>query len=101
VRKVIKPYMSFIATICEISGLSERERAFMIVFNVYIGNLLLIILIVAALYAPEEAFKSTFHIATFVTLVIISIVISYTGVIAEYFSRRQINKKNKVMERHD
>jgi hypothetical protein len=40
-------------------------------------------------------------VATFVTLVVISIVISYTGVIAEYFSRRQINKKNRVMERHD
>jgi membrane protein implicated in regulation of membrane protease activity len=85
------------------SGLSESERAFMIVFNVYIGNLLLIMLIAAALFAPEEAFKSTFHIATFVTLVVISIVTSCTGVIAEYFSRRQINKKkkNRVMERHD
>jgi hypothetical protein len=30
-------------------------------------------------------------------------VTSCTGVIAEYFSRRQINKKkkNRVMERHD
>jgi 5-bromo-4-chloroindolyl phosphate hydrolysis protein len=97
----MKPHMSIIAIFCEMSGLSERERAFMIVYFMFFGSFFLTILTAAALYAPEEVFKSTFHIAAFATLVVISIVIGLAGVIAEYFSRRQINKKNRVMERHD
>jgi hypothetical protein len=77
------------------SGLSERERAFMIVYYAYIGSLFLTILTAAALYAPEEVFKSTVHIAAFVTLVVISIVIGLAGVIAEYLSRRQSNKNKR------
>jgi ABC-type antimicrobial peptide transport system permease subunit len=85
------------------SGPSERESAFMIVYFMFVGSFFLTILTAAALYAPEEVFKSTFHIAAFVTLVVISIVTGLAGVIAEYFSRRQINKKkkNRVMEGHE
>jgi ABC-type antimicrobial peptide transport system permease subunit len=99
----MKPHMSFIATFCEMSGPSENLRAFLFVYFTFFGSFFLTILTAAALYAPEEVFKSTFHIAAFVTLVVISIVIGLAGVIAEYFSRRQINKKkkNRVMERHD
>jgi uncharacterized membrane protein YvlD (DUF360 family) len=93
--------MSLIAISYEMSGPSENLRAFLFVYFMFFGSFFLTILTAATLYAPEEVFKSTFHIAAFVTLVVISIVISYTGVIAEYFSRRQINKKNRVMERHD
>ena len=97
----MKHYTSLIAIFCEMSGQSERLRAFMIAAHVFIGSFLLTILAAAALYAPEEVFKSTFHIASFVTLVVVSIAVGFAGVIAEYFSRRQINKKNGVMERHD
>jgi ABC-type spermidine/putrescine transport system permease subunit II len=72
------------------SGLSENLRAFMIGFCLFIGSLLLTILTAAALYAPEVVFKSTFHIAAFVILVVISIVIGLAGVIiVVYFNRRQ------------
>ena len=91
----MKHYMLLIATFCEMSGLSERDRASMIGYYLFIGSLLLTILTATALYAPEEVFKSTFHIASFVTLVVLSIVVGLAGVIAEYFSRRQINKSKR------
>jgi ABC-type spermidine/putrescine transport system permease subunit II len=72
------------------SGPSESLRAFIIGFCLFIGSLLLAILTATALYAPERVFKSTFHIATFVILVVISIVIGFAGVIiVVYLNRRQ------------
>jgi ABC-type spermidine/putrescine transport system permease subunit II len=93
-------------------GPSESLRAFIIGFCIFIGSLLLTILTAAALYAPEEVFKSAFHIATFVILVVISIVIGLTGVIiVVYFNRRQAgdrlirakggNLTNRLVEGHE
>jgi len=86
----MKHYTSLIAIFCEMSGPSESLRAFIIGFCLFIGSLLLAILTATALYAPERVFKSTFHIATFVILVVISIVIGFAGVIiVVYLNRRQ------------
>jgi ABC-type spermidine/putrescine transport system permease subunit II len=80
------------------SGPSERLRAFMIAAYVFIGSFFFTILTAAALYAPEEVFKSTFHITVFVTLVVISIVIGLAGVIAEYFSRPKAYISSKYLK---
>jgi len=77
------------------SGPSESLRAFIIGFCLFIGSLLLAILTATALYEPEKVFKSAFHIASFVTLVVLSIVVGLAGVIAENFSRRQINESKR------
>ncbi len=94
----MKPYMSFIAIFCEMSESSESLRELMFVYYPFVGSLFLTALTATALYAPEEVFKSPFHIAAFVTLVVYSIVISFIGVIAEYFSRRQKSKRWRAME---
>jgi Ni/Fe-hydrogenase subunit HybB-like protein len=49
--------------------LSEGERAFLIVYYTALAALT-----AAALYVREEAFKSDFHVAVFVILVVTSII---------------------------